>query len=164
MSVLWIAFGIYILGVAIVLYIRPGIMFREDGGSWKEFGLSSKGSYTVFPFWLFAVTWAFLSYTIATMSALFFASLAMRSLPNNSAPRSPNILQNLSTSINGDIGPISSNPNMPTNVANNYMNNIKPISSQVQVQQPGYYVLETQSSGPPRYVYFGQEPPRYYNL
>ena len=157
---LWIAFGIYILGVAIVLYIRPGIMFREDGGSWKEFGLSTKGSYTVFPFWLFAVTWAFLSYTLATMSALFFASLAMRSLPNNSSNQSANVLRNLSMSMNNDS----------MNVPNSY--NIKPISSQVQAQipaqipaqQPGYYILETQHSGPPRYVYFGQEAPRYSNL
>ena len=149
MSVLWIAFGIYILGVAIVLYIRPGIMFREDGGSWKEFGLSTKGSYTVFPFWLFAVTWAFLSYTLATLSALFFASLAMRSLPNHSySNRSPNVLQNLSASMKNDAY------------------NIKPISSQIPVstQQPGYYILETQPVGPPRYVYFGQEPPRYSNI
>ena len=85
MSILWFAFGIYIIGVAIVLYIRPGIMFREDGGAWREFGLSGKGGHTVFPFWLFAVVWAFLSYTIATIGAIMFARIAMMSLRPSSS-------------------------------------------------------------------------------
>ena len=77
MTVLWAALGIYIVGVACVLYMRPGIMFRESG--WKEFGLSNTHAYTVFPFWLFAVVWAILAYTLATMGAIFVASTIRQS-------------------------------------------------------------------------------------
>ena len=143
MSVLWIAFGIYIIGVATVLYMRPGIMFREDGGAWKEFGISNKGTYTIFPFWLFAVVWAFMSYTFATLSAVFFASIAMRSVKNTPVSNE-NMLQSLynNMNMNKDIKPISS------------MNN-----TSTQIQLPGYYVLEPQPVGPPKYIYFGQQPP-----
>ena len=67
MNVLWFAFGIYIIGIAIVLFLRPNIMFRPGKGTWKEFGISNTGSYTVFPFWLFTLVWAILSYVLATM-------------------------------------------------------------------------------------------------
>jgi hypothetical protein len=165
MTVIWLAFGIYIIGVAIVLYIRPGIMFAENGGAWKEFGLSNKGSYTIFPFWLFSVIWAFLSYTFATMIALLLTSLALRSMPSNNMsqfvpnnfPRGENVLQNLYQNMNNDIHPISSfKPNVPVPVP-------VPVSAppSVPAQMPGYYVLSNSSPGPPRYVYFGQEPPSF---
>ena len=134
MTVLWIAFGFYIVGIALVLYYRPAIMFRPDGGAWKEFGLSSKGSYTVFPFWLFTVIWAFGSYVLATLSTVFMASLAMRSI--RSEP---------TTTIHSNT--IQSQ--MPT---------------QPLFQKPGYYVLDSRPSGPPKYVYFGSEPPKYGEL
>jgi len=131
MTVLWIAFGFYIVGIALVLYYRPSIMFRPDGGAWKEFGLSSKGSYTVFPFWLFTVIWAFGSYVLATLSTVFMASLAMRSIRSEPAPLvQSNMIQ----------------PQMP---------------AQPLFQKPGYYVLDSRPSGPPKYVYFGSEPPKY---
>jgi hypothetical protein len=40
-------------------------MFQENG-AWKEFGYQRSPRHTLFPFWLFAVTWAFISYVIAT--------------------------------------------------------------------------------------------------
>jgi hypothetical protein len=158
MGILWIAFGIYILGVAIILYVRPGIMFRKDGGSWKEFGLSNQSSYTVFPFWLFAVVWAFLSYTLATLGAIFLASLAMRSMP--SAPSASNNVQVHAKQNTNMLQALYSNL-APTK-------GIKPISEYVQpplaaapTQMPGYYVLESSMNGPPKYVYFGQQPPSF---
>jgi hypothetical protein len=80
MNTLWFAFGIYIIGIAIVLFLRPAIMFRPGKGTWKEFGISNTGSYTVFPFWLFTLVWAILSYVCATLSTVFFAGIAMKSL------------------------------------------------------------------------------------
>jgi hypothetical protein len=158
MGILWIAFGIYILGIAIVLYIRPGIMFHKDGGAWKEFGLSNKHTYTIFPFWLFAVLWAFLSYTFATLGAIFFASLALRSVSpsvsNNgfatsSARGQENMLQTLYSNLSKkmDIKPISELANQQ-NVS-------------APTQMPGFYVLETNVQGPPKYVYYGQQPPTF---
>jgi hypothetical protein len=89
MSVLWIAFVIYIIGVAIVLFIRPNVMFQPGGGTWKEFGLSNTGSYTVFPFWMFTLAWAVLSYAFATLGSVFFASIALRSSDSNMSMFTP---------------------------------------------------------------------------
>jgi hypothetical protein len=55
---------VYLTGVAIVLIIKPSIMFREDG-RWKEFGIGRDPQYfTYIPFWLFTIVWALLSYVI----------------------------------------------------------------------------------------------------
>jgi len=158
MGILWIAFGIYILGVAIILYVRPGIMFRKDGGSWKEFGLSNQSSYTVFPFWLFAVVWAFMSYTLATLGAIFLASLAMRSVPS-----APSVSNNVRAPSRQDTNMLQT---LYANLAPT--KGIKPISEYVSppvtsapAQMPGYYVLEQSINGPPKYVYFGQQPPSF---
>lgn len=79
MNTLWFAFGIYIIGIAIVLFLRPSIMFRPGKGTWKEFGISNTGSYTVFPFWLFTIVWAILSYVLASLMTVFFARVTMSS-------------------------------------------------------------------------------------
>ena len=59
MSVLYLALAIYIVGVALVLYLRPSVMFHPDNGTWKEFGIGrNTKTHTWIPFWLFAVLWA----------------------------------------------------------------------------------------------------------
>jgi hypothetical protein len=154
MNTLWIAFGIYIVGIAVILFIRPAMMFREGNGTWKEFGLSNKDTYTVFPFWLFTLIWAILSYVFATMINVFFAGLALQSMPSlhtataspaaPAAPASPT-----SPSI---LTPISQAPELPANVVG------------APGEVPGYYVLDTPTKGPPKYVYFGTKPPALTNL
>jgi len=74
---------LYLTGIAIVLMIKPDIMFREDG-SWKEFGIGRDPKhFTYIPFWLFTIVWALLSYVI-----VLFAEDAMESQVNESeAPR-----------------------------------------------------------------------------
>lgn len=53
---------LYLAGVAIVLALKPLLMFREDGG-WKEFGIGrNPDKYTWFPFWFFVIVWAIVSY------------------------------------------------------------------------------------------------------
>jgi hypothetical protein len=55
---------LYLTVVAIVLVIKPEIMFHEDG-RWKEFGIGRDPTYfTHIPFWLFAILWSILSYMI----------------------------------------------------------------------------------------------------
>jgi hypothetical protein len=56
--------ALYLVGVAVVLVIKPSFMFTPDG-TWKEFGIG-KGTeeYTTFPFWMFCLVWAFLAFTI----------------------------------------------------------------------------------------------------
>ena len=68
MNVLWFAFGFYILGISVVLWTRPSLMF--DGEAWKEFGLSRKGNATIFPFWMFVIVWAFVSYILGTLCVI----------------------------------------------------------------------------------------------
>ena len=75
MEILWLAIVFYSIGLGIVLYLRPSIMFHSDG-TWKEFGYQ-KGrleTHTWFPFWLFSLVWAFGSYALA-------ASVVWRFLP-----------------------------------------------------------------------------------
>lgn len=121
MSALMLAFGIYIIGIAIVLLFRPSLMFNET--TWKEFGMSSSGQYTLFPFWMFALLWAVFSYALATLGTVMFASLALRSEAKNF---------------------------------------VKPVSS---LGAPGYYIVEPRAdAAPPRYVYFGSQPPTMENL
>jgi hypothetical protein len=63
-----IAAGVlYLLGTAIVLVIRPSLMFTEDG-SWKEFGIGrNMNTHTWMPFWFFAILWALTSYILVTI-------------------------------------------------------------------------------------------------
>jgi hypothetical protein len=55
---------LYLVGVAIVLILKPSYMFTPDG-NWKEFGIGqNEDRYTPFPFWLFCLSWALVSYFI----------------------------------------------------------------------------------------------------
>ena len=147
MSVLWFAFGIYIVGVALTLFIRPALMFHAENGTWKEFGLGRSGYATLFPFWMFTLVWAFVSYALATLGAVFFGAAALRSMPPH--PLQHNI-----------AAPISSMPipTLPTTVMNDAP------ASAVVGKPPGYYVLETAKSGLPQYVYYGTSPPTLENV
>lgn len=61
---LLIAGLLYLLGIAILLVIKPRYMFREDG-RWKEFGIGrDPANFTHLPFWLFTIVWAMISYLI----------------------------------------------------------------------------------------------------
>jgi hypothetical protein len=73
MNILWFAFGFYILGVSVVLWVRPSLMF--DGDAWKEFGLSQKGNFTIFPFWMFVLVWTFVSYIVGTLCVVGFSGI-----------------------------------------------------------------------------------------
>jgi hypothetical protein len=72
---------LYLSGIAIVLWLRPALMFNENG-TWKEFGIGRGSSrYTWLPFWLFAIAWALMSYTVV------FAIIPSRSAPAPAAAR-----------------------------------------------------------------------------
>lgn len=61
---LLIAGLLYLTGIAVLLVVKPEFMFREDG-SWKEFGIGRDTEYfTPFPFWLFTIVWALISYVL----------------------------------------------------------------------------------------------------
>ncbi len=179
MSIVWYALAIYIVGIAIVLYVRPAIMFRP-GGTWKEFGLSNQGSYTIFPFWMFALVWAILSYAFANIASLFLASTVLVSSNANTMNdintiiNSPNTVAtpiSNASNINTTVS-IPDKPELPTTAARPPIPAIVrppepasgiPAPAPVTTRPPGYYILET-IAGEPRYVYWGPEPPTSANL
>ena len=53
---------VYLLGVAMVLVLKPTLMFTDEG-DWKEFGIGRNvNTHTWMPFWFFAILWALTSY------------------------------------------------------------------------------------------------------
>jgi len=56
---------VYLTGIALVLLLKPNLMFHEDG-RWKEFGIGRDPTYfTYIPFWLFTIIWSVLAYVVA---------------------------------------------------------------------------------------------------
>ena len=147
LPILALAFAIYILGIAVILYFRPRIMF-QPGGDWKEFGIGRGESHTVLPFWLFSIFWAFISYGVSLVVLSQFAHVANNSLgvPVYQGPGHPmpQITQQ---------APVPMPTSMPA---------AKPVSSMLGLQenQPGYYVLANNTqNGNPQYIYYGTNPP-----
>jgi hypothetical protein len=70
MRVLLFSALLYLAGVTLVLFIKPRIMFNEDG-SWKEFGIYNSEKHTWFPVWLFCIVWAIVSYGIVKFSSAY---------------------------------------------------------------------------------------------
>jgi len=62
MKAILISLVLYLAGIAILLFLRPAIMFHRDG-RWKEFGVSGD-DVTVFPLWMFCIVWAVVTYGI----------------------------------------------------------------------------------------------------
>lgn len=145
MTAIWYAISIYMIGVAVVLYLRPKTMFRDDG-VWKEFGLQKDG--TVFPFWMFAIVWAVLAYALASLISMFFASIVLQSSENVVSTVVSTVASNVQPA-NSFMQPISQAPaiNMPSQMPTEIP------------KVPGYYILDPYSSGAPRYLYYGTAPP-----
>jgi hypothetical protein len=155
LPILALAFAVYILGIAVVLYFRPRIMF-QPGGDWKEFGIGRGESHTVLPFWLFSIFWAFISYGVSLVVLSQFAQVANSSLGvpvYNQAVASgqmpshpmPQITQQAPTPVSATAP------------------SFKPVSSMLGLQenQPGYYVLANNTqNGNPQYIYYGNNPPK----
>jgi hypothetical protein len=122
---------LYLIGVGIILAIKPSLMFSPDG-AWKEFSISKDATHgTPFPFWLFCILWALLSYTIVL--AIF---TGVESQMYSSATRKNTFVAPLPQ------GTVADEPEGFT-------------------LPPGYYMLNKKGSrgGTPRYVYIGEEPP-----
>lgn len=147
-----VAGALYLVGVAVVLVIKPSIMFTPDG-NWKEFGIGqSEARYTTFPFWLFCLLWAVLSYVIVLMVLPLIYDedeSESESRYTNSKPRN----------------------NRNNNSSNSSSNNRKKMVEESdlvfddEVEEPpvlrkGYYVLNKKASrlaGSPKYIYMGEE-------
>lgn len=147
MKVLIVSGLIYLLGISIVLFFRPAIMFN-DKGEWKEFGIGRDQShFTPFPFWMFVFLWAISSYIIARLIFklvdIFNTNATTVSINTNSNKR--NIRKNS----------IIESPQEEL-----FTDNISPSTDRKELI-PGYYILNTTSlkRGSPKYIYYGKKPP-----
>ena len=144
-----LAGAIYLVGVGIVLLLKPSFMFTPDG-DWKEFGIGQREDrHTPFPFWIFCLVWALISYILVLLMEPYLFTPVI-------TPITP-------------LGPvtaaaISSLYNTPNNRGRS--KNIAPPAdsdSDSAVELPkGYYVLNkkaTRLSGVPKYVYLGPTEP-----
>jgi hypothetical protein len=171
------AFTIYIFGIATVLFLKPKIMFGETG-EWKEFGIGRGERRTVFPFWLFSIFWAFISYGLALVIMSQFATIAVSAFPEPSisntgqyqqpSMQQPSIQQpsiqqpSVQQPVYNTPTPQVSTtmpPQQPLSATSNF---IKPVSSSLGIQSntPGYYILQTNGVGESKYIYYGTEPPK----
>ena len=131
---------LYLLGVAIILFFRPKLMFHEDG-RWREFGLGSNEK-TVFPFWLFCILWAIVSYLI---TMLFIDE---HRLPRGSSVKTPAL----------EYSEPPDDLLMPLPLKTK--NRAKAVEIEANMK-PGYYVLDKRAlkeRGVPNYIYVGEEP------
>lgn len=133
MSLLIYSGLLYLIGISVILAFKPLLMFSKDG-KWKEFGIGrSRERYTWMPFWLFAIMWAIISYTIVLI-----------------------VVGN--TGLNGtnqNMNVVDAEDNMEE------LANLTKKSSNKSLKK-GYYILnvnETIKNGKPQYIYLGQETP-----
>jgi hypothetical protein len=137
--------ALYLVGVAVVLVIKPSFMFTPDG-NWKEFGIGqSEARYTTFPFWLFCLVWAVLSYVIVLLTL----PLIIDTTPvetdsyqepfysrNNKKSKNKKVVEESDLVFDDEVEPVKTLPK-------------------------GYYVLNKKASrlsGTPKYVFIAEEP------
>ena len=138
MKTLLFAAILYLLGIVLILLLRPRTMFDEDG-NWKEFGTLSN-EHTLFPFWLFCIVWAALSYCITLVFTNDVSAAA--TVGATAALRQTEPPEDL-------VQPL------PSKRAR-----AKPKEVNHGDMKPGYYILdanELKKSGVPKYIYIGRE-------
>ena len=136
MSLLIYSGLLYLIGISVILAFKPLLMFSKDG-KWKEFGIGrSRERYTWMPFWLFAIIWAIISYTIV----LIIVGNTGLNVPAQSM----------------DVVDAEDNMDELVNLTKKSKSSNKPSLKK------GYYILnvnETIKNGSPQYIYLGPEAP-----
>jgi len=130
---------LYLIGIIIVLLIRPAIMFNENG-EWKEFGLLS-AEHTIFPFWMFCIVWAIFSYMISLLIVGEFSSKPVA------------VVAGIGSKLYESETPEDMVPVLPSKTKSK--KNVKNTE-----MKPGYYKLDTKEldrTGVPKYLYVGEE-------
>lgn len=150
MESLWLAIAIYSVGLAAVIWLRPGLMFNENG-TWKEFGYQRTSRHTLFPVWLFAISWAFVSYALA--AALLWI-LTGRSLAAATAA---------SVAVSSQWSPSRGLVEESDEDDEDFAIPVSRMSLEKKKKpRSGYYVVdpETERGGLRRYIYYGDNPPQ----
>ena len=127
---------LYLIGVAVILFFRPSLMFHRDG-RWKEFGIGDADGGTMFPFWLFCIVWAAVSYIIAHLTTGTGRPTQVNAVANSLVPLAP-------------LAPLR-----------NAFQESGPQPDAEPPMKSGYYRLNSAGSkkGVPRYVYVGPDEP-----
>lgn len=139
--------ALYLVGVAVALVVKPSFMFAPDG-AWKEFGIGQDPKrYTSFPFWLFCLVWAVLSYVIVLTFIPLFVD--MNEMNDGSEEVPSNVYK--TNKVNRRSKKIVEDSDLV-------------FDDEVEVGglPKGYYVLNKKASrlaGAPKYVYLGEESP-----
>ena len=148
MEILWLAIVFYSIGLGLVLHFKPSLMFNENG-TWKEFGYQRAPGKTLFPVWLFAITWAFLSYTLAACGTWILSAAAV----------SPFLMA--SAEAEAEAEETDAEDMTPVTEVRKRGRPRKNVDSEPGNPRPGYYVVdpETNEKGLRRYVYYGPDAP-----
>ena len=171
MSLLIYSGLLYLIGISIILMLKPELMFSKDG-AWKEFGLGrDKQTHTWMPFWLFAIMWAIISYIIILVVASY---TGLGGVTNNTAV---NMVSNENDSKQLEIPEeviepehVSTKSMTPVPFNNGAKNTTKNTKKSIaENMKKGYYILdtnETMKKGMPKYIYLGPEAPNlvYHNM
>ena len=133
---------LYLVGIAALLAWRPEMMFTKDG-NWKEFGLGrNPDRYTWFPFWMFAIVWAMVSYTVVLVVVGPYES------SNDTAHMISSVMSEEPSSLH--LKNLSTKP-------------LRPVKTTPEELKPGYYILDPNEStkrGIPKYIFLGPESPQ----
>ena len=161
MELLWLAIVFYTVGLGAVLYIRPAIMFNENG-TWKEFGYQRDSRHTIFPFWLFVITWAIISYML---SMIVSASMIVPAAAAVSSAHSFATSMFEEKDEEEDIIEMPDEEVVKPPRRRSAAATKEPIEESAapgkEKPRPGYYILEegAQAKGLRKYVYYGSNPP-----
>ena len=156
-----VAGALYLIGVAIMLVLKPDFMFTPDG-NWKEFGIGkNKARYTPFPFWLFCLIWAVVAYTIVLLLLPFVVDVEDIEMANGS--NASNASRQSRQSNSGNARNVKNNRDRKNNAELEMDSNLEFDDDTFGTNpQKGYYVLNRKASkiaGVPKYVYIGEEEP-----
>lgn len=154
MRVLLLSAILYLTGVALVLFLRPKLMFHPDG-RWKEFGTGT-ADHTIFPFWLFCVLWGVLSYLITSLFVSEPISGAGISAPAAVAAT----VASQQLSLRETEPPEDLVMPLPPKTRGRNYESVAAEAAEGNMK-PGYYVLDPKGSGIdgiPKYIYIGAEP------
>jgi hypothetical protein len=175
MEILWLAIIFYSIGLGLVLHFRPALMFNENG-TWKEFGYQRDSRYTIFPFWLFAIGWAIVSYALAaaaswtlggaaTATATAFSMSASNVFRRSALPPAPesDTESDYESEDEEEDAAAEANEEFGRRVSETIRIPRGRKRPQTPARQPrsGYYVLdpETKDSGLRKYIYYGDKLP-----
>jgi len=154
----------YLIGVAVILFFRPALMFHKDG-RWKEFSIADKEEGSIFPFWFFCIAWALASFLLGRLlvgdDRVDFVESVMGAgtLASSSQSLTTRFMQALEDDEES-VEPLPAPARKPKKK--------KPVAAVAapapsqEEAKPGYYRLNKEAlkkTGVPRYIYVGPEAP-----